>query len=164
MKHLRNAIFAALILCVTGCASLSTKPDRMCNEVADFANSSVDYAAHSVELTTDFGTDLNKDQNVLFTWGCVDGGYAPGHKLCGYLIDHSSRENYPANFRRVLACIGARAYAGSPDLVVEHLDAKISSYSSKHVNKDVEVGVELLSGSSKVRPLLKITVQRFKDP
>jgi len=163
MKHLRHPIFAALLLCLTGCASLSEKPDLMCNEVAEFANASVDYTAHSVELTTDFGTDLNKDKNVLFSWECVDGGYAPGHKLCGYLIEHTSRENYPANFRRVLACIGARAYVGSPDLIVEHLDAKIFSYAAKHVNKDVGVEVELLSGSSKVRPLLKITVQRSKD-
>ena len=160
MTHSLRVVIPAVLFLLSGCASLATKPDQMCTEIAIFANESDGNAAHSVRLTTAWGGTFVKDRDVIFSKRCEHGGFAPGMRLCQYLMQNTSTEFAVYNFRRALSCLDAESYAPSAPVSVERLEAKISSYEAKGVKFGVEVSVEFSNGTASAPPSLKISAAR----
>jgi hypothetical protein len=142
---------------------MPAKQDMLCGEIAVFANSSADYAVHTVELTTDWGGTFSKEKNVIAAHTCLHNQYAPGIRLCSYLMDHTSIEFATYNFERTLSCLGKTEINADESVSnIEYLNEKVSFYGSKHVNPHVIVDVEFSTGSHDKAPSLKIAVQRLK--
>src|SRR5262245_54442260 len=99
----------------------------MCAAVTQFANASTDAEAHSVVLTTDWGSQRLVEKNLIFEKHCEHYGYEPGAQLCGYLMENTSTEFSTINFRRAMACLGADVSANGVN--IEWLEGRLSSSS-----------------------------------
>jgi hypothetical protein len=158
LPELTAAVFALLLSLVGGCSTMSVKGDQMCAEIARFANGSADdHSIHSIELLTDWGGVFSDDKNTIAEKSCKHDAYAPGERLCNYLMENTSTEFASINFRRALSCLGDEVYAGPPQSRVEYMNGKVSSYSAKGVQPHVQVFIEFSSGSNERAPSLTIS-------
>src|SRR6185312_13672436 len=95
---LSGVAVTASIIALTGCASRSnvdSKRDAMCREIAEFANASSDGLLHKVQLMNDWGgryCSAGPDEVAMACKACNHDAYAPGKRLCGYLMEHTSTE------------------------------------------------------------------------
>ena len=153
---------AAMALLLGGCAGLAAKRDEMCPEIARFANASADHEPHSVVLRTSWGRGFNNDPEHLYEVECSHSDYGPGRKLCRYLMENTSIEFAPHNFRRALACLSKNGRDIGAGVDIVRLDGEFSSYSARGVNDDVKVGIEFTDGKGDETPVLRITAKRRK--
>lgn len=158
---------AGLLSCViwlTGCVSVTDKPDDMCAAIAAFANASGEGPVHSVGLTTDWGGTFSPkddpDSIVAAEKDCRHDKYAAGKALCAYLVEHTSTEFATANYRRALACIGYHVEGASP--IDDHgLPASAESRTVRGVKRGIQVRVGLRPGTDSAPPTMVITPGRF---
>ena len=147
-------VLACLLFATMALAACSThtapRSDRMCNELARFANSATRPQARQVMLTTRWRP---------FEKGCAHGGYAPGARLCRWLLASASTERPEANVQRVMSCFaGAEAYAGQPALRAEYLAGKLVAHEALGVRENVDIGVEYEIGIADRPSMLKLTI------
>ena len=160
MTGFRTLSMIAAISLMAGCASLRDRPDKMCNEIARFANETPVGQLRSVELTTDWGSQFADNKDSIFTKDCIHNSYAPGKTFCEYLISNTSTEFATINYARVSACLWPGTKGGPYDTDIDHMSIKASSTDTKGVNQDVRVSVEFSTGSDKAAPSLKISAER----
>ena len=132
----------------------------MCAELARFANASRDGEAHSVVLTTDWGSDRLVKKNMVMEKDCQHGGYAPGAALCVYLVENTSAEFRANNFRRAMSCLGADVLPRE-GVRIERLDGRVTSSSLKGLKPNIELTVEASVGSERDPPSLTISAERL---
>lgn len=113
--------------------------DNMCSNIAEFAASSESGQSHSIVLRGGWGGDTKE---TLMTHECLYSGFAPGKKLCAYLLPHSSWEFGQHNAERAVACLDSGDRKEFLDqLNSKHPDAEITS--SLRLLKDPDVRVTL---------------------
>jgi hypothetical protein len=88
MKSLIRNTLLVTAAATAACASATASSADICDQIAQFANSSHDHLVHRVELTVDHK--------------CESGGYQPGEQLCQYLTS----TNAPGmQIRQALECL-----------------------------------------------------------
>jgi len=139
--------FAALALLLifpvfSGCASQRLRRDPLCKEIAMFANATRPGETHMVSLETAWGPS-RKHPDSFTSRDCSHGGYGPGARLCGYLIEHSAAEFSDNNFRAAFACLSGTPEQTKNDVTYERLEVRVSAYGAVGVRDGVEVSLEL---------------------
>jgi hypothetical protein len=151
-----TVLFATLV--VGGCQTISTEEAALCSEIARFANSASDSTTHVVDLSTDWGghfAEKKPNEIVLLQKRCDDYGYAPGARLCGYLLQNTSTEFPDANVNSVMVCLGA----ARPTKMVYDLDygkTVLWSHVTRGANPNIVVGIDYSVGTDAAPPSLKI--------
>lgn len=144
----------APVLITAVSAGCMTRPpqrtDRLCMELARFANT-VNASTHAtVALTTRWRP---------FEKGCTHGGDAAGMRLCRWLLSNASTERPEANVQRVLSCLdNAAAYAGQPELRADYLAGRLLAQDAPGVREAVSIAVEYEIGNAGKPSLLKLKI------
>lgn len=140
---------AAATLLLAGCATrTAAREERLCVELAKFANAADGRAPRTVELVTRWRP---------FEKGCAHGGFAPGARLCRWLLANASTERPEANVQRVLSCLaGGQPYAGQPALRAEYLTGRLVARDTRGVREDVSVVVEYEVGIADRPSMLRL--------
>ena len=89
-------------------AASSKRKDAVCGELAEFLASVRPDERRTVTLHTFWGAREEGDRIVIGSKSCEHNDYAPGRKLCAYLMENSSTEFSGYNTKRVLACLAPR--------------------------------------------------------
>lgn len=135
---------------LAGCAARAPRTDRLCVELARYANSPADAMPRRVELTTRWRP---------FEKGCTHGGQAAGARFCRWLLSNVSTERPEANVQRVMSCFqGAETYAGQPALRAEYLAGKLVAHDALGVRDGVDIGVEYAIGIENGPSVLTLSV------
>jgi hypothetical protein len=137
---LRNT-FIVIVLALTGCASQRVGRDPLCQEIAMFANATKPGETHVVSLETAWGPS-RMHPDAMASLDCNDGDYAPGARLCRYLVEHSETEFSPNNFRAALACLSGTPEETGNYVEYERLEARVSAYDAVGVRDGVKVSLE----------------------
>jgi hypothetical protein len=156
----RGAGAAVMVLMLGGCAGLADKHDAMCSEIARFANASTDYESHSVVLRTSWGRGFNNNPEHLYELDCGHSDYAPGKRLCEYLMQDTSIEFASHNFRRALSCLSAHGRDIGDGVDIVRLDGEFSSSSARGVDDAVTISLEFDDQDQDEPPSLRITARR----
>ena len=112
-SHLRLIMFSILL---SVSASAQKRHDEICSKIADFAASSEPGMSHAIILRGGWGGDT---PDTIMTHECSHSGYAPGKKLCAYLLPNSSWEFGVHNAERAAECLDS----GDRHRFVEELKA-----------------------------------------
>ena len=144
----RPAVALALSLVVSlvlsGCASQRLSRNRLCQEIAVFANATKPGETHVVSLETAWGPS-RKHPDSLDSRDCDNGGYGPGARLCQYLMEHSATEFSHNNFRETFACLSGIPEQTRNYVRYERFEARVSAYGAVGVRDGVEVSLEFKS-------------------
>lgn len=161
----RLVLSLAATCALAGCSAMLERPDGMCRAIADFANASTPNSDHEVTLQTDWGGSILGKDGEIAVKHCQHDGYAPGKKLCDYLLENASTEFGTNNFLRAFACVSKTNRIHTENLRVEKLDAELWSSSARYVNQNVDVGIMYDEGcyQCKTAPSLKIAAKRYED-
>jgi hypothetical protein len=165
MMRTRTLLVATALLSGIGASQAGELPDDMCVHIATFANASGDATTHAIELKTDWGgmfEPKSPGQIVMAAKHCEASGYAPGQRLCEYLLGNTSTEFPEINLNRVLSCFGAAGPASNSS--IEYVALKIWSYSSVGVRSNIRVGVEYSPGSEEAPPSMRILAEGLEAP
>ena len=92
---------AALVGCST---TAMEREDRICAELATFAQATADGEMHQVVLRGGWGGD---SPDALMTHDCTHFGYEPGAAFCAYLVPNTSWEFGSRNAERAAACLAS---------------------------------------------------------
>ncbi|MBZ4187233.1 hypothetical protein K7B09_12965 [Thermomonas sp. RSS23] len=161
MKLLRFLVAALAGLVLASCASVHSRKDALCSEIAAFANQTEVSGTHEVALTTVWGPTPQYPDS-LFYKNCDHGEYEPGKRLCQYLMANTSTEFPQHNFRRVLACLNGQK-SGPPKYVsIERIETLMWGVEVPGVRPEVTVGVAFADGAGKT-PVLKV-IARADQP
>jgi hypothetical protein len=157
-----RVLLAASLAFFGGCSSLLHAPDRLCAEIATFANSTARGASQSVVLWTDWGGQFSSEE-LLHEKSCKHDDTGSGRQLCEYLLENTSTELPELNFRRALRCLSPRVQYTAERLGdLQFRSATVASESAKGV-RDALVTVELDTTSAGQPPSLKITAARKRS-
>lgn len=126
---------------ISGCASQRLNRDPLCAEIAAFANATKPGETHLVSLETAWGP-TGKHPDSLRSLDCEDGGYAPGNRLCAYLLANSGAEFPTNNLLAALACLKGTPEEPENYVNYERLEVRVSAYNASGVRGGVEVSLE----------------------
>ena len=91
--------------------------DQLCPEFESFLASVEPDETHVLTLRTYWGAKEEGDRIVIGSKTCEHSDYAPGKKLCAYLMEHSSTEFAGYNAKRIINCLAPQPGIG-PDLTI----------------------------------------------
>jgi hypothetical protein len=90
---------------LAGCSTTAMeREDRICAELAAFAQATAAAEMHQVVLRGGWGGD---SPDALMTHDCTHYGYEPGAEFCAYLIPNTSWEFGSRNAERAATCLAS---------------------------------------------------------
>jgi hypothetical protein len=146
---IRNTLLA-VAAATAGCASVPASAADICDQIAQFANSSHDHLVHLVVLTRDHK--------------CESGGYQPGEQLCQYLTSGNSPDVHIRNALECLRDTDTERYDGRD--APYPVTIRYTSRLAEHTDRLTIVRLEY-PGDTKAPDSLRISAQRvraFKQP
>lgn len=101
--------FTAGILFGVAIASQARASDAICGQLEEFAKGQESEKADPMPRHwAEFHWGIDPDPNTFWSWGCRNSNDASSKVLCGYLMDHTSREFRNMLPIRILKCWGYR--------------------------------------------------------
>ena len=126
----------------SGCASQRLRRDPLCQEIAAFANATKPGETHVVSLETSWGPST-KYPDTFRSLDCNSGEYAPGVRLCRYLVENGAVEFSHNNFLAAFACLsGIPEQTNRNYVTYERLEVRVSAYGAVGVSDRIELSLE----------------------
>ena len=149
-----QALILFSMIGIASCASTPYRDNDLCSEITSFANTTKIGDEHSVSLTAIWGPTTEHPDQMSYKH-CEHGNYAPGAKLCKYLMSNTSTEFPAINFRRALACINGKRDALAEDIAIDRIDTLIWRYEPPGAHPGISIGIEFLAVENRT-PTLKL--------